>query len=89
MADIIDDAQALNDVYQAASFTAAGFSFGAGKPSPVLAPQSHPDFDGVHCVDCGVDIPPQRLAWGRIRCTECEEYLVRDNRLRAIRGREE
>jgi RNA polymerase-binding transcription factor DksA len=39
-----------------------------------LAPQTHPDFDGVHCVeaDCGEPIPPARLALGKIRCVDCQ-----------------
>lgn len=37
-----------------------------------LAPETHPDFDGETCIDCGNDIPEERLAMGRIRCTECQ-----------------
>jgi len=36
------------------------------------APQSHPDFDGKHCIDCEMKIPQQRLAMGKIRCVECQ-----------------
>jgi len=38
------------------------------------APEQHPDFDGVHCVepDCGVAIPPERLNAGRARCIDCQ-----------------
>lgn len=45
-----------------------------GKCRRALAPESHPDFDGAHCVedDCGEPLPPARLAMGRIRCTECQ-----------------
>ena len=35
-------------------------------------PQKHPDFDGEHCVDCEDDLPPVRIAYGRIRCTPCQ-----------------
>jgi hypothetical protein len=72
MADVIDDAGEYNQVYQDAAFKTAGFNFEEGKVSPALAAQTHPDFDGAHCVDCDVVIPAQRLAWGRVRCTECE-----------------
>ena len=34
--------------------------------------QSHPDFDGTHCIDCEVHMPLQRLAMGRIRCVPCQ-----------------
>ncbi len=39
------------------------------------APESHPDFDGVHCVDCTDDIPPERLALRRVRCVLCQGIL--------------
>lgn len=75
MADVVDDAGEYNQIYQDAAFKTAGFSFEEGKPSPVLAPQTHPDFDGAHCVDCETEIPAKRLAWGRVRCTDCEAIL--------------
>jgi hypothetical protein len=74
MADVVDDAGEYNEIYQAAAFRAAGISVD-GTPSPALAPQTHPDFDGVHCVDCEIEIPAKRLAWGRVRCTDCESIL--------------
>ena len=42
-------------------------------------PESHPDFDGSHCVDCGDRIPKQRLALGRVRCVACQELLERQS----------
>ena len=39
--------------------------------------ESHPDFDGKSCIDCADDIPKERLAWGRIRCTACADVLER------------
>lgn len=41
------------------------------------APETHPDFDGRHCVEeeCGAYIPDERLAAGRIRCTECQTVI--------------
>ncbi len=54
------------------------------------APESHPDFDGKHCVeeDCGVVMPPGRLALGRVRCVECQHRLEKRVALRQhnIRG---
>jgi RNA polymerase-binding transcription factor DksA len=41
----------------------------------LLKPQKHPDFDGEHCLDCGVEIPAARLADGRIRCVDCQSLL--------------
>lgn len=41
------------------------------------APESHPDFDGKHCVegDCMGEIPPARLAMGKVRCVTCQSLL--------------
>ena len=43
------------------------------------APESHPDFDGVHCVeqDCGAEIPEARIVLGKVRCVECQQRLER------------
>lgn len=38
-------------------------------------PETHPDFDGVHCVECDQEIPAQRLAMLRVRCTHCQSIL--------------
>lgn len=37
------------------------------------APESHPEFDGEHCIECEIDIPPARLALGKVRCVECQQ----------------
>lgn len=37
--------------------------------------ETHPDFDGETCIDCGDDIPEGRLALGKIRCVHCQELL--------------
>ena len=43
------------------------------------APESHPDFDGVNCVECGEDIPQARLDLGKVRCVDCQELLERQH----------
>lgn len=37
-------------------------------------PETDPAFDGVHCIErsCGEEIPPARLALGKIRCVPCQ-----------------
>ncbi len=35
-------------------------------------PQTHPDFDGESCLDCGEEIPELRLSMGKIRCVYCQ-----------------
>lgn len=37
------------------------------------APESHPDFDGEHCIACDEPIPLARLALHRIYCIECQK----------------
>lgn len=42
-----------------------------------LAPEQHPLFDGVNCVEeaCRVPIPKVRLDMGRIRCVDCQQLV--------------
>ncbi len=47
-----------------------------------VAPEKHPDFDGVTCLDCGDDIPQVRLSMGRMRCVYCQEILEKKNKMR-------
>jgi hypothetical protein len=49
-----------------------------------LQPESHPDFDGMHCVEprCAVVLPKARLEMGRIRCVSCQEALERSMKRR-------
>jgi hypothetical protein len=37
-----------------------------------LKSEFHPDFDGEHCVDCGIELHPVRLKLQRVRCTDCQ-----------------
>lgn len=80
MADFIDDAQAVNELHQEVSLR---------NQSAKVLPESHPDFDGWHCVDCGVEIPAKRLGWGRIRCVDCQEHKERTDRAHQRNGRPE
>lgn len=47
-----------------------------------VAPESHPDFDGEHCLDCDADIPVIRLNMGKIRCVDCQTELEMRNKLK-------
>lgn len=33
------------------------------------------NFDGVHCIDCGDEIPEKRLKIGAFRCIDCQLYF--------------
>lgn len=80
MADYIDDAQAVNELHQEVSLH---------NQSLKVAPEQHPDFDGVHCVDCEVELHVVRIQMGRVRCVDCQEWLDHAEKMRAINGREE
>lgn len=62
-ADPIDEAAALSAALADSAIEAA---------RRATAPESHPDFDGESCIDCGDDIPQGRLALGKIRCVHCQ-----------------
>lgn len=47
-------------------------SAGLDRIRQALEPQVHEDFDGVHCMDCGDEIPLARLQAKRIFCTKCQ-----------------
>jgi RNA polymerase-binding transcription factor DksA len=38
------------------------------------------DFDGKHCVECGVAIPKLRLDLGKYTCVDCQSYIERKSR---------
>ena len=38
-------------------------------------PETHPDFDGEHCVECDVEIPVARLLMHKVRCVDCQSVL--------------
>ena len=39
------------------------------------APETHPDFDGEHCIECNEPIPTGRLALHKVYCVECQRVL--------------
>lgn len=67
-ADPIDEANAL-----AASLTEHAIA----AARLISGPESHPDFDGESCIDCGETIPVARLALGKIRCIRCQSLKER------------
>lgn len=75
MADFIDDAQAVNELHQEVSLQ---------NQKARLLPDQQPNYaewDGKTCVECGDDIPLQRVAWQRCRCTPCEDFLEKRKKL--------
>lgn len=74
-----------NEVYDEADIASAlemGFIAQALEAHKAkVAKETHPDFDGENCLDCGEEIPELRLSMGRIRCVYCQEALERKNKL--------
>lgn len=56
-----------------------------GRARVMNLPESHPDFDGKHCIDCDGEIPAKRLELHRIRCVDCQSMLEAQ-RARNARG---
>jgi RNA polymerase-binding transcription factor DksA len=75
MADFIDDAQVVNELHQELSLR---------EQRAKVMPETHPDFDGAHCIDCEDEVPAARLSWGRIRCVGCQEHKERVERISRI-----
>ena len=46
-----------------------------------IAPETHPDFDGEHCVDCDILIPEGRLKLFKVRCVDCQSELEKYNKI--------
>jgi NAD-dependent SIR2 family protein deacetylase len=44
--------------------------------------QTHPDFNGVDCIDCGETLPAVRIAYKRVRCTTCQCEVERQEKMR-------
>jgi len=38
------------------------------------------DFDGEHCLDCGIEIPQIRINYGMVRCTTCQVRAERKSK---------
>jgi len=41
-------------------------------------PESHPDFNGKECVECGIEIPLARLKMHKVRCVDCQNELEQE-----------
>lgn len=79
--DYIDNNEVYDEVDAAQMLQIAQNNMLIEEHSKKLEPEKHPDFDGETCIDCGDDIPKERLAWGRIRCTYCQEKLEERNKM--------
>lgn len=67
--------EVLDEADQASLFQIAETEQALASIRNKVAPESHPDFDGFSCVDCGDDIPSDRLKLGKVRCVHCQTSL--------------
>jgi RNA polymerase-binding transcription factor DksA len=65
-ADPLDEAAALSNALADAAID---------RVRRANAPETHPDFDGESCVDCGDPIPEGRLQLKKVRCVHCQGRL--------------
>lgn len=64
--DVLDLAAELQDNFNNRGIAAA---------AAATAPQTDPDYDGKHCIECFALIPKARRDLGRIKCVGCQEAL--------------
>jgi RNA polymerase-binding transcription factor DksA len=69
--------RATDPIDQAANNTSLYLDIALNAQKDKLAPETHPDFDGEHCVECGDDMPKARLEMNRVRCMPCQERKER------------
>lgn len=69
---LLDVHEVYDEVDQASMIQMAENKKALDKVKALLAPETHPDFDGKHCFDCLDEIPQARLDMGRMRCVHCQ-----------------
>lgn len=67
-----NDHEVYDEADQASMIQMAENEQALAKIKAKLAPETHPDFDGKNCVDCGDKIPKARLLMGKVRCVHCQ-----------------
>lgn len=81
--DVLDNTEVYDEGDIASALERGYINQALQRHKEKLAPETHPDFDGETCIDCGNDIPEVRLKMGKIRCVPCQEKLERNSRLYA------
>lgn len=80
--------EVYDEADQAALFQMAENAQALAKVQAKILPEAYPGFDGATCVECGDDIPPERLSMGRVRCVACQSALEARSKLFASREEE-
>lgn len=70
--DLADQASAQEEAFRDLALRAM---------SKRAARETHPDFDGEHCLGCGNEVEVQRLALGYISCVPCKTAQEKRNKL--------
>jgi RNA polymerase-binding transcription factor DksA len=87
--DLLPDAHEVYDeADQASMIQMAENKQALAKVKARLAPETHPDFDGKNCIDCGDKIPKARLDMGRMRCVHCQTSIEQKGRMFAPKREE-
>jgi RNA polymerase-binding transcription factor DksA len=81
--DMLDNTEVYDEGDLASAYERGFIQDALNRHKEKLAPESHPDFDGETCIDCGVDIPVLRLNMGKIRCVDCQDKLEKRKKLYA------
>ncbi len=73
--DNLNNTEVFDDAEIASAYEMEFISKALEKHKDSLKPETHPDFDGTHCIDCEIEIPLFRLGMGKIRCVDCQSEL--------------
>jgi RNA polymerase-binding transcription factor DksA len=80
--EIVLDANEVYDEAEIASANEFGFTQKAIKNQLLKSKIVYPEeFDHIHCVDCEIKIPKQRLEIGAFRCVDCQNDFEKRARL--------
>jgi RNA polymerase-binding transcription factor DksA len=74
MADVMDDAQEYNELYQKVAFE---------NQRAKNKPEFDERFNGKDCVECGEPVEPARLALYKVRCFACQSEKEQRERMYA------
>ena len=79
--DYLDNTEVYDEVDIANAYERDLVSKAINEHRTKLLPETDPNFDGENCLDCGSEIPEQRLAMGKIRCVICQDKIEKRKKL--------
>jgi RNA polymerase-binding transcription factor DksA len=75
MVNHADDLDKASEIAQ--MFNDNGLKTVQQRIKPEQVQDENGDWPITECLDCGVDIPEERLNWGRVLCVECQTIKER------------